>query len=713
MPRSLPLKLNLISLFVTIVLAFVIILAGGFMIYDQQRQNAVTRATLAASELAGRAERLLALQLRFSDFLGFEEQCEGVLAGDPFLEASALFDAAGRLVSWSRGADLSRLGDWIGSGIARAQEMHSGAAWFVLAPFGPAADQVEGYTAVVIRTNSVRLAVLRPIAILVLLSLFFCGLSVLILQILFRRHVGRPLAQLVETADALRTVGSENIARLESMSSEDDIGRIYGAMARLTGRLHEANTHLMAQNEELDRAVKERTAELVEANGKLAEDIERRKALEKELKVLAGTDVLTGLLNRSALLERFNQILKEAGRHEWRVGVFFIDLDHFKVINDTLGHHIGDRLLAEISRRILASVRSTDTVARLGGDEFMVILPDIGEPRNAGLVAEKIQNVLRKTIFVDDQGLHIGSSIGISMAPDDSSDAHTLMQNADAAMYHAKSVGRNNYQFFNKAMLEKVQERLAMETRLRDALKNDEFSLHYQPQLRIGDAHMAGAEALIRWKTQDGQLIPPDRFIGVAEETGLIIPLGLWVLERACTQVLEWDAQGLVLERIAVNLSARQFTSPDLFESVMDILARTRFPARRLELEITESMLMKKPDEAAATLRRFRDEGIQLAIDDFGTGYSSFAYLKNLPIHHIKVDRSFISSISDNPRDAKITEAIIELARGLELNVIAEGVETEAQLDILRKQGCAEAQGYFFSRPLEAAAFASSRFWKT
>ncbi|MDA0191128.1 MAG: EAL domain-containing protein, partial [Proteobacteria bacterium] len=433
-------------------------------------------------------------------------------------------------------------------------------------------------------------------------------------------------------------------------------------------------------------------------------DITERKSSEERIHYLAHHDVLTGLPNRFTLGARLDQALVDARRHQWEVAVLFVDLDRFKIINDTLGHHIGDRLLIEVARRFSAVVRESDIVARLGGDEFVIVLPDLAGHADAATVAGKIIASLAVPVRIDDHELHTSPSIGISLFPTDGSDSDTILRNADTAMYHAKSLGRNNFQFYAEEMNRSTRERLDIERRLRQALARDEFELHYQPQFDTRAHRIAGVEALLRWNAGTGIPLGPDRFIPIAEESGLIVTLGEWVLRTACRQMKQWIDAGLPPLRVAVNVSPRQLHRQNFPEQVAAALAESGLPAHLLELEITESAVMEEPEEARAILVRLKEMGITLAIDDFGTGYSSLAYLKRFPIDHLKIDRSFVTDIERDANDAAIVVSIIALARSLGLKTIAEGVESDAQLALLREHGCDELQGYLFSRPLPAAA---------
>ena len=431
-------------------------------------------------------------------------------------------------------------------------------------------------------------------------------------------------------------------------------------------------------------------------------DISERKANEARIEYLAHHDPLTGLINRYNLENRLDQALLSAHRDDLRVAVMFIDMDRFKTINDTLGHHVGDLLLIEVARRLRDSVRESDIVARLGGDEFIVVLTRIADEMDAAPLGDKILRSLGQTYVFDDKELHSSPSIGIAVYPSDGEDGPTLMKNADTAMYHAKERGRNNVQYFTPAMNAAASERLGLENDLHQALRNGELHLHYQPQVCSRDGRSVGVEALARWRHPLLGDISPLKFIPISEESGLIEALGNWVLEEACRQLSAWRVEGIDDIRMAVNLSAQQLRSPGLVQSVDAVLKRHRLKGRDIELEITESVAMENPERAIGQLQALRDLGIQLAIDDFGTGYSSLAYLKRLPIQILKLDRTFVRDIETDPSDAEISAATLALAHNLGLKVIAEGVETEAQRAYLLQHQCDFMQGYLFSKPLPA-----------
>ena len=423
---------------------------------------------------------------------------------------------------------------------------------------------------------------------------------------------------------------------------------------------------------------------------------------EKQIKHLAYHDTLTGLPNRVLFHDRLQQALSQAVREGYTMGLMFLDLDRFKIINDTLGHDVGDELLKAVSQRLVNCIRQGDTVVRLGGDEFTIILPNISKAGDAAFVAQKILDTLAEPFLLSQQELHITSSIGISLYPNDGKNTQTLIKNADIAMYRAKDLGKNNYQFYTADMNSRALESITMENALRHALERDELLLHYQPQVDIRSGRIVGMEALLRWSHPEFGLVSPAKFIPIAEETNLIIPIGEWVLRTACAQGKRWRDQGLPVWRMAVNLSARQFRQRDLLRQVGGILRETGFDPHHLELEITESLLMQGAGQTIEILEEFDAMGIHLSLDDFGTGYSSLSYLKRFPIDTVKIDRSFVRDIHTDPNDAALASAIIAMAHSLRLSVIAEGVETEEQLAFLRERECNEYQGYYFSKPLPA-----------
>jgi diguanylate cyclase (GGDEF)-like protein/PAS domain S-box-containing protein len=431
-------------------------------------------------------------------------------------------------------------------------------------------------------------------------------------------------------------------------------------------------------------------------------DVTERRAIQERIQHLAFHDALTGLPNRSLMQDRITQSIARAERALNKCAVMFIDIDNFKNINDTLGHDAGDDLLCEVAKRLRDSVRNHDTIARQGGDEFIVLLDQLDGHQGATRVAQKILDAMRRAFSVGGQDQHVSGSVGIAMYPDDGRDAQTLLKNADTAMFHGKALGKNTYQFFTSQMNIAVKRRAAMESNLRAAVKNEDFSLVYQPQIDLITGEVVALEALVRWNSTDSGTMMPGEFIPLAEETGLINELGAWVLKEACQQNKRWQDAGYAPRRMAVNLSAKQLADKGFMEMLASVLRTTGLAAEYLELEITESQVMRQGEGSVMMLNEIAEMGIQLAVDDFGTGYSSLSYLKRLPIGKLKIDQSFIRDITVDPNDTAIVVAIINMAKSLDLDIIAEGVETAGQLTLLRAKGCSVGQGYYFSVPLDA-----------
>jgi diguanylate cyclase (GGDEF)-like protein len=415
---------------------------------------------------------------------------------------------------------------------------------------------------------------------------------------------------------------------------------------------------------------------------------------------MATHDTLTALPNRALFNESLVHAIEQAKRHQRPAALFFMDLDRFKNINDTLGHGMGDRVLQEAARRLTASVRASDLVARLGGDEFVLLVEDCGDAAHLVDIAAKVLEGFQASFMVDGQELALSASIGICTYPADGEDAETLLSNADIAMYRAKEQGRNRHCFYAAELNKLSQERLALEAALKHAVERSQIEVFYQPKIDFADGHVSGLEALIRWRHPVHGLLLPDRFISIAEETGLIIPIGYWTLRRVCERARRWQEQGIHLP-IAVNLSASQFHEPELVRELSSILKATGVAPDMIELEITESMVMRDPERALGVMQALRAMGVRLSIDDFGTGHSSLGYLKRFPIDRLKVDRTFVRDLPHNGDDLAITRAVIAMAHSLRMSVVAEGVEDQKQFDLLREEGCDEFQGYYCRPPLE------------
>jgi diguanylate cyclase (GGDEF)-like protein/PAS domain S-box-containing protein len=469
-----------------------------------------------------------------------------------------------------------------------------------------------------------------------------------------------------------------------------------------TGTIHEKEWH----NDDLDLRADWLYRQVVPVEDgvvTIMRDISERKRLETKVQYQATHDALTGLANRTLLHDRLNQAIAQATRNDKEIWVILVDLDRFKMVNDSLGHKAGDAFLLAVSERLQAIVREADTVARLGGDEFVLILPEAGGNKMSVNSLARIMQTISRPIPVEEKEFSLNCSLGVAVFPSDGETAELLIERADMAMYRAKETGRNNFQFFTAEMNERLIERMRIEEALREAVERQEFELHYQPQVDLATGRVIGAEALIRWRHPEMGLISPARFIPLAEETGLIVPIGHWVLRTACEQTTAWDRAGLSdLHglRIAVNLSARQFAQPDLVQSIADALRDSGIAPDRLEIELTEGLVMTDVENVIETLHDLKKLGVQLSIDDFGTGYSSLSYLQRFPIDVLKIDQSFVRDITGSSGEGTIVHTIISMAHNLGLRVIAEGVETEAQLAYLKKHECDEMQGFYFSRPL-------------
>jgi len=521
------------------------------------------------------------------------------------------------------------------------------------------------------------------------------AIFILALGLLLTRHLSqiilRPLDHLKAGVSSL--AGGGYGVRVHS-ESQDEIGQLATAFNDMA--------------EDLDRsrlAAEKHATDLAHANLLLQQEVEKHKAAAQQIEYLAYHDPLTGLPNRTRFGHALGEALRDAHRDGRSLAVFFVDLDRFKQINDTLGHDTGDLLLKEVSARLRNALQSSDVVARLGGDEFLVLVTDLKNPAQAETIARKMLAAIARPFVAGGQELRVTASVGISVYPQDGEDEQTLMKYADVAMYQAKESGRATFAFYAKSSNANTFERLALESSLRRALERGELLLHYQPKRDLTTGAISGMEALVRWKHPDLGMISPAQFIPIAEETGFIVPIGKWVLRTACLQTMQWQAAGLKGMTIAVNLSPRQFADEHLLDDVAAILKETGLDAEWLELEITESMLMQNRDVALKTLSALKRMGIRIAVDDFGTGYSSLSTLKQFPVDTLKIDRSFIRDLETDADDRGLTEAIINMAKTLRLHLVAEGVETQGQSDFLQKRGCDELQGFLFSPPLAPQQF--------
>jgi diguanylate cyclase (GGDEF)-like protein len=511
-------------------------------------------------------------------------------------------------------------------------------------------------------------------------------LVAIVITLLLTRRLIAPIRQLMRAA---RAVGAGKLDVYVPVSSSDELGLLTHTFNHMTHRLFESQAEVATYQRTLEEKVALRTKEL---------EIATAQAYK-----LAQHDILTGLPNRALLNQRLRQIVAQAARDGHQVACLFLDFDHFKRINDTLGHDAGDQLLQAVAQRLTSAVRESDTVARLGGDEFVIILPDL-DPDKATFEIMNVITRVRESFLapfrLGDQTPTLTCSIGVSVYPIDAADPGAIIKQADTAMYAAKDAGRNVYRFYTADMNARVQARLQLETDMRRGLMDDEFFLVYQPQVEMGSGRACGVEALLRWRDPERGVIGPNEFIPIAEESGMIQALGARVLRDGCRQVMTWHRHNMLL-RLSVNLSVQQLQHDSWLSIVEDALHTSGLPARYLDLEITESVIITHPEKAVATLMKLKQMGVSITVDDFGTGYSSLSYLTSLPIQAIKIDQRFVHGLEQNKNDEAVTQAIIALSHSLGLRVIAEGVETVAQFEYLKSHGCEEAQGFLISRPLE------------
>lgn len=584
---------------------------------------------------------------------------------------------------------------------------------------------------------------LLPTALSSILGVLAGGIVFFTLRVLSLRAVKRAQRSLREANDFLRTIMESSTNAILAVGLEGSIIHGNGRGAEISGYAMDelqgmpfASLFTDAERKQLAEKVRmvvakrqslsQVEADLVRKNGEVvqvtwgaapliregqavglvwtAEDISERKRAEKEIHQLAYHDILTSLPNRVLLEDRLQQAISQAHRDGEQVAVMFLDLDRFKSINDSLGHAVGDRLLQEVSVRLRHCLRESDTVARLGGDEFVAVLSGLPSREDVVAVAEKVRDSVARPMLLNRQEVFTSASIGIALYPQDGREVETLLKHADLAMYQAKGQGRNHFQFFCKEMNARVQERVMIEASLRGALERDELRLFYQPQIDLETGEVRGVEALLRWEHPQMGLLGPERFLALAEETGLILPIGEWVLRTAGRQCKAWRENGWETLRMAVNLSAIQVRQADLIEMIDGVLAEYEIDPKMLEIELTESTLLANAESTLALLNKMKAKGIGLAVDDFGTGYSSLSYLKHFPIDRLKIDRSFVLDIAKSRSDAALAEAIVAIANSMDLQVTAEGVESREQMEFLAHCGCDEIQGHYVSVPLTAEA---------
>jgi diguanylate cyclase (GGDEF)-like protein len=506
------------------------------------------------------------------------------------------------------------------------------------------------------------------------------------------------------SAIARRISTEKNYTLRVGGASRDELGALVVDFNTMLDEIEARDEKLKTHQEELEARVVQRTRELERANLELAASKEQAESVAKRMQFHAHHDALTGLPNRVLLNDRIKSELAHARREQSLMALLFLDLDRFKIINDSLGHATGDQLLRIISRRIKDCIREGDTVARLGGDEFMVLLPRITSASDAGRIGNKIIESLTDPVACNGHDLHITTSVGISIYPFDGTDSDTLVKNADISMYRAKELGRNKVVYYTAELNAGSRKQLALETSLRKALERNELRLSYQPKIDITRNSIVGVEALLRWQRPGMGYISPQDFIPIAEESGMIMPIGEWVLHTAFRQLKAWHAAGFPELTMAVNLSSVQLARSG-FENVLEsALAESGINPALAELEVTENVAMKNMETATATLEKLKKMGVTIAMDDFGTGYSSLSYLRRLPIDTVKIDQSFVCEIPDNIEDVLIAQAIIAMAKSLNMNLVVEGIETVRQLNFFKQQGCRVVQGYLFSKPVEAVA---------
>ena len=518
------------------------------------------------------------------------------------------------------------------------------------------------------------------------------------MSVVIARAITRPLVSLREAAEQ---IGEGNLKTKLPAETSDDVGRLTQAFDTMSERLRESFLSL-----------KQRTEQLGAANEEMEREVQERRRAEETVRHQAYHDALTGLPNRDLFSDRLTVEIAQARRHGYSVAVLFLDVDRFKLINDTLGHSSGDEVLKAVAKRLEELIREGDTAARIGGDEFSVILTHVANDEEVIKTTERILDGIRElTVIEDSPGLQISASVGVALFPEDGGDVETLVSNADAAMYRAKDNGRDRLQRFVPEINATATNRITIDSELRLALERGEFVLYYQPQVSLVSSEIVGMEALIRWEHPQRGLMYPDDFIPIAEESDLIIAIGEWVLNEACAQARIWNDGRATPLRMAVNVSARELRSPDLILAVAGKLIEHGVPPNVLDLEVTKGAAMDDVEHTRDTLQELRKLGVHVSIDDLGTGYSSLAYLRRLPIDAIKIDRSFMERLTEDKDDEAIVAAIVGLGKTLDLRVLAEGVETESQLDLIRKMDCDSYQGFLFSQPVSAAEF-EKRFLK-
>lgn len=547
-----------------------------------------------------------------------------------------------------------------------------------------------------------RSQLIRHIAI-VMIVMFIALIVAIFMATKMGVMITGPIHSLTTTA---RKIGREQNYKLRvEKTSNDELGEFVEHFNHMLKEIESRDNELDRHRESLEDQVEERTVALTLVNAELARARDEAEEAAKRMSYQAYHDTLTDLPNRAMLSEQLSYAVDVAAVKKQKIALIFLDLDRFKIINDSLGHGVGDELLVEVATRLQQCVRHGDTVARLGGDEFVILLPYLLDADDIRHIADKVLNVIKKPVHVDEHELYVSTSMGISIYPEDGNDAETLMKNADASMYRAKEHGGSNYVFYSHGLDNISKEKLTLENEMHRALERDEFEVHYQPKVDLKNRQIVGAEALVRWRHPDGTLWSPDKFIPAAEDTDLILPIGNRVLEEACKQNIIWQKHGINNLTVAVNLSSRQVYHKQILKTVNRILDETGMEASNLEFELTESVAMQNAKETISVLQVLQNMGCKISIDDFGTGYSSLSYLKSLPAHAVKIDQSFTRGLPDSREDAAIALAIINMSHSLSMNVVAEGVETPEQLRYYREQGCDYVQGTLLGEPMTSEQF--------
>jgi len=562
-------------------------------------------------------------------------------------------------------------------------------------------EELSEKTRAIVNANSQKSVITEVIMGIIIISLLICAA---ILAIHLYRAIHQPIQELNTIAEGF---SRGNLSIMMDENRKDEFGTLARYFNSATSKLQKATEAMHAHSEELTAL-----------NIKLESEVNVRKEAEERISHISYHDSLTDLPNRYLFHDRLNMYIAHARRYQRRAAVLLLDIDDFKRVNDAFGHRAGDRMLKEVADRIRKCIRTTDTLsneallndhtstlARLGGDEFTVLLTELADSQNAVRVAQRIMNALSEPFILDDSEVNSSTSIGISVYPSDGETAEDLIKNADTAMHHAKKQGRNTLQFYKQAMNENFCELMNLENDLKRALDREELLLHYQPRIDLRRGAVASMEALVRWQKPDKGLVPPGQFISLAEDTGLIVPMGTWILNTACRQNKKWQEVGIPPLIMSVNISVKQFQQEDFLDIVISALDESALEPRFLELEITENLLMQGSEHTIHMLYELRKMGVRLSMDDFGTGYSSFSYLRRFPLDVLKIDKTFIDDIPEKKDTAAIINAIITMSQSLNLTVVAEGVETEEQMDFLSRSGCDQVQGYYFSKPLPEEEF--------